>query len=260
MTTSLSILTVPAFDDNYLWIVHKGTDAVVVDPGDGKVILQALQEHQLQLQAILLTHHHADHIGGVPDLLHSFAVPVYGPANDKIKTVTHPLNGGDTLTIECLNVEFQVLAMPGHTLGHIAYYSQSEQVLFCGDTLFAGGCGRIFEGTPAQMLHSLNSLAALPEQTAVYCAHEYTMSNLRFALAANPNNTALQNRQLTEQHKRDQHIPTVPSTIGLEKQTNPFLRSNDPDIKRSLLAQEKIEENADELGVFTALRTWKNNF
>ncbi|MBC3883306.1 hydroxyacylglutathione hydrolase [Undibacterium sp. LX40W] len=260
MTTSLSILTVPAFDDNYLWIVHNGTDAVVVDPGDGKAILQALQDHQLQLKAILLTHHHADHVGGVPDLLMSFSVPVYGPATDNIKAVTHPLNGGDKLLIECLNLNFQVLAMPGHTLGHIAYYSEKEQVLFCGDTLFAGGCGRIFEGTPAQMFNSLNTLAALPEQTAVYCAHEYTLSNLRFALAANPNNSALQVRQSTDQQKRDQHIPTVPSTIGLEKQTNPFLRSADPDIKRSLIDQQKIEEDADELAVFTALRTWKNNF
>ena len=260
MTTSLSILTVPAFDDNYLWIVHNGTDAVVVDPGDGKAILQALQEQQLQLKAILLTHHHADHIGGVPELLQSFGVPVYGPANDNIKTVTHLLNGGDTLAIECLDVEFQVLAMPGHTLGHIAYYSQKEQVLFCGDTLFAGGCGRIFEGTPAQMFSSLQTLAALPEQTAVYCAHEYTMSNLRFALAANPNNTALHARQTIEQQKRDQNVPTVPSTIGLEKQTNPFLRSADPDIKLSLIAHEKVNDSADELEVFTALRTWKNNF
>lgn len=260
MTTSLSILTVPAFDDNYLWIVHNGTDAVVVDPGDGKAILQALQEHQLQLRAILLTHHHADHIGGVPELLQSFEVPVYGPANDNIKTVTHPLNGGDTLAIECLDVEFQVLAMPGHTLGHIAYYSQKEQVLFCGDTLFAGGCGRIFEGTPAQMFSSLQTLAALPEQTAVYCAHEYTMSNLRFALAANPNSTALHARQTIEQQKRDQNIPTVPSTIGIEKQTNPFLRCADPDIKLCLIAHEKVKDSADELEVFTALRTWKNNF
>ena len=260
MTTSLSILTVPAFDDNYLWIVHNGTDAVVVDPGDGKAILQALQEQQLQLKAILLTHHHADHIGGVPELLQSFEVPVYGPANDNIKAVTHPLNGGDTLAIESLDVEFQVLAMPGHTLGHIAYYSQKEQVLFCGDTLFAGGCGRIFEGTPAQMFSSLQTLAALPEQTAVYCAHEYTMSNLRFALAANPNNTALHVRQTIEQQKRDQNVPTVPSTIGLEKQTNPFLRSADPDIKRSLIAHKKVNDSADELEVFTALRTWKNNF
>ncbi len=260
MTTSLSILTVPAFDDNYLWIVHNGADAVVVDPGDSKVILHALQEHGLQLRSILLTHHHADHVGGVPELLQSFEVPVYGPAGDNIKTVTHALNGGETLTIECLNLQFQVLAMPGHTLGHIAYYSAKEQILFCGDTLFAGGCGRIFEGTPTQMLNSLNTLAALPEQTAVYCAHEYTMSNLRFAVAVNPNNQALQKRQLTERQKREQNIPTVPSTIGLEKQTNPFLRSVDPDIKQSLIANDKIAVDADPLAVFTALRTWKNNF
>ena len=198
----LTVLTVPAFDDNYLWIIHDGRHAAVVDPGDAEPILAALAEHGLSLVAILLTHHHADHIGGVPRLLQHAKVPVFGPARENIGTVTRPLVEGDVATVAELDLTLSVLDMPGHTRGHIGYVATDRQWLFCGDTLFAGGCGRLFEGTPQQMCDSLAKLAALPGSTKVFCAHEYTLSNLRFALAVEPGNAALVERMALEQAKR----------------------------------------------------------
>ncbi len=260
MKNALSILTVPAFDDNYLWIIHDGKHAAAVDPGDAVPILATLAQHHLELSAILLTHHHADHIGGVPALLKYKSVPVYGPANDGIAAVTQPLSQNDRLHLPELQLNLEIIAVPGHTLGHIAYFAPLQQWLFCGDTLFAGGCGRLFEGTPDQMLHSLDQLAALPDDTAVFCAHEYTMSNLRFAKEIEPENQALLVRIKREQAKRDQGIPTVPSQIGLEKQTNPFLRSREPTVIARLLASGKISEEQNEASHFAALRSWKNNY
>jgi hydroxyacylglutathione hydrolase len=257
---TLSILTVPAFDDNYLWLIHNGSDAIVIDPGDATVILQALEQHGLRLTAILLTHHHSDHIGGVAELLTHYPIPVYGPAHDGIEAVTIPLDDGDNIRIDNLNLGFSVIAVPGHTFGHIAYYSETMAAVFCGDTLFAGGCGRLFEGTPAQMLDSLDRLAALPETTAVYCAHEYTLSNLKFALEVEPENTALQERVLREQEKRSSNIPTVPTTVGLEVQTNPFLRTRVSAVIERLVSTNKVAAGQDEAANFGALREWKNNF
>ncbi|MFZ4527557.1 MAG: hydroxyacylglutathione hydrolase [Undibacterium curvum] len=260
MKNSLSILTVPAFDDNYLWIIHDGDSAVVVDPGDANAILHALEAHQLSLTAILLTHHHADHTGGVDALLAHQRVPVYGPARDGIRQVDHALHGGDVVRLDAPQWQLQVIDVPGHTAGHIAYYAEAQHWLFSGDTLFAGGCGRLFEGTAAQMLASLDQLAALPDQTAVYCAHEYTLSNLRFALAAEPDNAALQDRMKSDTEKRTLGQPTVPSQIGLEKRTNPFLRSREPAVIAALIAAGRLENSDDPVASFAALRTWKNHF
>jgi hydroxyacylglutathione hydrolase len=256
---ALNVLTVPAFNDNYLWLIHDGQHAAVVDPGDAAPILAALKANHLTLTAILTTHHHADHVGGVSTLLQSFDVPVYGPARDRIASVSVPLKENDVVTLDDLGLRLRVIDVPGHTLGHIAYYAEGTGWLFCGDTLFAGGCGRLFEGTPAQMLSSLDKLAALPDDTKVYCAHEYTVSNLRFALAAEPDNTAVSKRLHDEQDKRERHIPTVPSSIGLEKKTNPFLRIRESAVVRNLQLQNKLQ-GSDAVAAFAALREWKNNF
>ncbi|MDO8298981.1 hydroxyacylglutathione hydrolase [Lacisediminimonas sp.] len=255
----VKVLTVPAFSDNYLWLVNDGVHAVVVDPGDAAPILAALDQHHLSLAAILLTHHHADHVGGVPALLERFDVPVFGPAKEAIPAITRRLAEGDQVTIPELDLEFAVLDVPGHTAGHIAYYAARQDWLFCGDTLFAGGCGRLFEGTPAQMADSLGKLAALPDRTQVYCAHEYTLSNLRFAQAVDETNAALKQRVLTETAKRARDEPTVPSTIGVEKATNPFLRYRDPAIIDKLASEGKISSR-EPIAAFAALREWKNSF
>jgi hydroxyacylglutathione hydrolase len=260
INNALSILTVPAFDDNYLWIIHDGTYAAVVDPGDAKPILEALARNNLVLCAILLTHHHIDHIGGVPALLEHTAVPVYGPANDGITAVTEPLSAANSLHLAKLHLDLKIMDVPGHTLGHIAYFAPVQHWLFCGDTLFAGGCGRLFEGSPAQMLNSLDQLAALPEDTLVYCAHEYTMSNLRFAKEVEPENQALLERIEREQNKRERGIATIPTQIYLEKQTNPFMRIREPSVQSCLVNMKKIIADQGDVANFGALREWKNNF
>jgi hydroxyacylglutathione hydrolase len=261
VTDTLHVLAVPAFNDNYLWLIHDGARAAVVDPGDAAPILAALHAHGLSLTAILLTHHHGDHIGGVPALLERFDVPVFGPRHDGIAAVTHPLGEGDVVTVPGLDLTLSVLDVPGHTKGHIAYHrAGATPWLFCGDTLFAGGCGRLFEGTPAQMAASLDKLAALPAATKVFCAHEYTLSNLRFACAVEPGNAALRERMDVESAKRERGVPTVPSTIALERATNPFLRYREPPIAALLAAQDKVAADAPPLAVFAALREWKNHF
>jgi len=252
--SALSVVGVPAFKDNYLWLIHDGVHAAAVDPGDAAPILT--------LTAILLTHHHADHIGGVPQLLAHAQVPVFGPRNDKIAAVSERLAEGDRVQVPGLELALRVLDVPGHTAGHIAYVRETpgEHWLFCGDTLFAGGCGRLFEGTPAQMTESLAKLAALPDDTQVFCAHEYTLTNLRFADAAEPGNPQLARRIEAEGAKRAAGIPTVPSTIGLEKATNPFLRYREPRVIEQLVAQHRIASGAGPVAAFAALREWKNNF
>lgn len=256
---SLSVLTVPAFADNYLWLIHDGVHAAAVDPGDAEPILDALRAHGLSLAAILLTHHHADHVGGVPRLLQEGKVPVFGPRAESIPGVSVALAGGDAVRIPELDLDLAVLDVPGHTRGHIAYVAQKQGWLFCGDTLFAGGCGRLFEGTPAQMIASLARLAALPDDTRVYCAHEYTLSNLRFAQEVEPGNQALAARIAAERGKRERGQPTVPSSIGLEKATNPFLRHTEPAILERLAACGKLDAREPE-AAFAALREWKNNY
>ncbi len=265
--TSLDVLAVPAFDDNYLWIIHDGRHAAVVDPGDAVPVLAALQAEGLTLAAILLTHHHADHVGGVVELARSAvsdefpAIPVYGPAREqsRIKGMTVPLHGNDEVTIPTLGLSLQVIDVPGHTLGHIAYYSAEQGFVFCGDTLFAGGCGRLFEGTPAQMVESLAKLSSLPGDTRVYCAHEYTLSNLKFAAEVEPDNAELSDRIQRERAKRDQGEATVPTSIALERATNPFLRAHQKEIQESLQKAGRLTE-LNEVSSFAALREWKNTY
>ncbi|RJF98190.1 hydroxyacylglutathione hydrolase [Noviherbaspirillum saxi] len=255
----LSVLTVPAFQDNYLWLIHDGIRAAVVDPGDATPILDTLAAQGLSLAAILLTHHHADHVGGVPQLLERFNVPVFGPRQEAIAGMTYPLQQGDTISVPGLDLRFEVIDVPGHTSGHIAYYSPEQSWLFCGDTLFAGGCGRLFEGTPAQMVESLEKLAALPDNVKLYCAHEYTLSNLRFAQEVEPGNTALTARIAREKARRDIGEPTVPSTIAIEKETNPFLRYREPVIADRLMDAGYVSSR-EPIAVFAALRQWKNSY
>lgn len=264
MTTSLSLLTliaIPAFDDNYLWVLHNGSQAVAVDPGDATPVQAKLNALGLQLTAILVTHHHSDHVGGVDALRDKWDVPVYGPAFELLPEPIQRVGAGESLTL--LGIEFEVLEVPGHTAGHIAYFHAGSAlhptpILFCGDTLFSGGCGRLFEGTPAQMLHSLESLSALPDDTLVCCAHEYTLANLKFALTVDTHNCDLIAYAASCQSLRDQGIATIPSRIGLEKKINPFLRSNDPRVMQTVKSFDPTAQSAVE--VFAALRQWKNIF
>ena len=250
------IVRIPAFKDNYIWLLRKGAAAVVVDPGDAGPVLEVLDRQGLTLTAILITHHHADHQGGVADLLARYPAPVFGPAHESITALSRPLRGGETIDLAELGAAFAVIAVPGHTLGHLAYYGAG--CLFCGDTLFTVGCGRVFEGTMAQMLASLERLAALPDETAVYCAHEYTQANLRFALAADPDNSLLLQRASDVAAARAKGEATVPSTLAQEKATNPFLRCGEPALAAA--ARSRVAQASDPLAVFTALREWKNVF
>jgi len=253
----LTVISIPAFQDNYIWLIRDAHAAAVVDPGDAGPVLEYLQREQLQLVAILNTHHHADHVGGNAALLARFDVPVYGPRQESIQSVTHPLTQGGEVMLPTPAATFTVIDVPGHTAGHIAYYGANS--LFCGDTLFGCGCGRLFEGTPTQMYSSLQKLALFPDDTRVYCAHEYTLANIAFALALEPRHPALLARADAARKTRAQGMPTLPSSIALEKATNPFLRCTDPAIIQaaSLHAGRDL---SDPVSVFTELRAWKNQF
>lgn len=258
------IVPVRAFADNYIWVIRDHRHAAVVDPGDASPILDYLRHEKLQLAAILNTHHHRDHVGGNEKLLREFPVPVYGPATEAIPTVTHPLrecagreSDEGVVYLREFTLSFRVLDIPGHTAGHIAYYGGN--MLFCGDTLFACGCGRLFEGTPGQMVASLQKLADLPKDTEVYCGHEYTLNNIRFARTVEPGNQELLEREKAVEALAKQHVPTLPSTIGLEKATNPFLRCGEPEVISSASAKMNKPLN-DPVSVFAVLRDWKNRF
>ncbi len=252
---------VPAFEDNYLWVLHNGVSAAVVDPGDATPVISFLAEHDLRLDAILCTHHHGDHVGGVEPLLDYLGrrgkIPVYGPAGETIPACTHALKEGDYIRLDSLGTEFSILDVPGHTAGHIAYHGGGR--LFCGDTLFACGCGRLFEGTAEQMQYSLAKLAALPGETRIYCAHEYTMANIAFAEAVEPDNGDLKLRKAYCAAKRHRDEPTLPSTIGLELATNPFLRWDAPAVQEAAM-NRGVPKGSPPHAVFGAIREWKNNF
>lgn len=218
------LIPVPAFSDNYIWLLVKDDKAWAVDPGEATPVFKYLREKSLSLSGILLTHHHPDHTGGVAELLQQYHVPVYGPEHSPAGAlISHPLQHDDDITLGDI-ATFSVITIPGHTLDHIAFYSAAEKILFCGDTLFSGGCGRVFEGTYEQMYHSLLKLAALPDDTIVCCAHEYTLSNLRFAHFIEPYNYDIIEYQKRCESLREKNQPTLPSTIAQEKKVNPFLR------------------------------------
>lgn len=256
----MTLIPLPAFNDNYMWVLHDGRRALVVDPGESEGVLKWLGSEGIALDAILVTHHHGDHTGGVDALRHATGAQVIGPAREVVPEPLQRVADGDT--IELLGLRFEVLDVPGHTSGHIAYQCadvDGRPLLFCGDTLFSAGCGRLFEGTPQQMLASLDRLAALPDDTRVCCTHEYTLSNLRFARAVDPDNADLQAYEQHCQSLRERNLPTLPSSIGLEKQINPFLRVRAPALSEAA-RRHAPETPFDALGVFTTLRAWKNVF
>jgi hydroxyacylglutathione hydrolase len=254
----MKLIALPAFTDNYIWMLHDDQHAIVVDPGDAVPVLHALASLQLQLVGILVTHHHHDHTAGLQSLRSVLKGPVWGPARETINTPHTPVAEGDRF--EVLGYEWTVMDIPGHTSGHIAYFSEAERepIVFCGDTLFSAGCGRLFEGTPAQMHHSLQRLAALPSSTRVCCAHEYTLANLAFAQAVEPNNPDVAQHLAWCQRAREQQAPTLPSSIGRELSINPFLR-----VHMAGIIDQAVQHGAQDregAHVFAALRQWKNTF
>lgn len=253
----VDVIPVRAFKDNYVWTLRNAKHAAVVDPGEAAPVLDYLAREKLELCAILATHHHPDHVGGIAEILRGHEAPVYGPRGEPIATLTRPVSEGERVSIPELGVTFSVLSIPGHTRAHVAYYGAGS--LFCGDTLFACGCGRLFEGTAEQMYASLEKLRALPDDTKVYCGHEYTLANIGFAKAVEPDNKALRTREERDRRLRDAGKPTLPSTLGEEKATNPFLRCLEPAVVES--ANKYLGARvADPVRVFAAIRDWKNRF
>jgi len=281
----MKVTAIPAFRDNYVWAIHDDHSVILVDPGEAAPILAWLERWQRHPVAILVTHHHADHVGGIREITARHAIPVYGPGNETIPGRTHPLLGGETVQVSELGLAFQVLATPGHTLGHLCYFqsraSDSRRsplplgeglgvrepfmngyghgALFCGDTLFSCGCGRLFEGTPTQMHASLSRIKALPAETLVYCAHEYTLENLDFALAVEPNNPALQTRLTEVRGLLSQGKPTLPVSLGREIATNPFLRFDQPSVAVAA-AQHAGHPAQPGLTTFTTVRAWRDGY
>ncbi len=258
--TTLRVSPISAFSDNYIWLLQSSVDAraaAVVDPGDAAPVLERLAQESLELEAILLTHHHPDHVGGAAELVERTGARVFAPARERMPVEVQPMADGDRARLTRLQLDFGVLDIPGHTAGHIAYFGHGA--LFCGDTLFSGGCGRLFEGTAEQMLASLDTLCRLPDETRAYCGHEYTLSNLRFATVVDPDNVDIKGylNQATQLRQREE--PTLPSTLGLEKRVNPFLRCRTGAVRRAAeqRAQASLETPTE---VFAEIRRWKDGF
>lgn len=254
----LMVHGVEAFSDNYIWVIHDKKHAYVVDPGQSLPVEQFLSANQLSLEGILITHWHPDHIGGVDALCQNRNIPVFGPKSAHIPQITNIVSDGQSINLAPWGLTLHIIEVPGHTLDHIAFNESEKHWLFCGDTLFASGCGRMFEGQPKQFLQSLNKLRALNDATQVFCAHEYTLANIAFAKAVEPKNIALEQRLQQCRQLRQQKLPTVPSTIGLEKQCNPFLRTSEPDVISQALNQGACSDQS--VDVFATLREWKDNF
>ncbi|MDP3088916.1 MAG: hydroxyacylglutathione hydrolase [Methylotenera sp.] len=263
MQHNIQIIPIPAFEDNYIWLIHNDQQAIIVDPGDAIPVLEKLQRLNLTLHAVLITHHHQDHIGGVATLQNAYPnAKVYAPKLEQFAFKHLAVSELDEIHLKEFCLTFSVIDLPGHTLGHIAYYCQNVEgnshlgnILFCGDTLFGAGCGRIFEGTASQMQHSLEKLASLPPATKVYCTHEYTMKNINFALTLEPSNKALIERFIETHKIRDLNLPSLPSTIALELATNPFLRCYSDEIQSAIHLK-----NASNIEIFSAIRAIRNNY
>lgn len=256
--STIEIIPIPILRDNYVWIViHKESrQALIIDPGEAQAVIDYVEDNNLTPSAILITHHHWDHTNGLQGLVDRYDVPVFGSECSPNQLITHQVSGNNTVQINEFFPEYKVISIPGHTLDHVAYYA--GDVLFCGDTLFAAGCGRVFEGTAEQLYSSLQALAALPSDTKIYCAHEYTLSNLRFAEAVEPNNSDIKMRIKKVKLMRDQHLPTLPSILSEEMLTNPFLRCHISSVMRSA-EQQTGYALKNPVEVFSALREWKNN-
>lgn len=254
----ITVKPISAFTDNYIWAISDEEQAyfAIVDPGDAEPVLKFLEENDGVLAAILITHHHADHVGGIKKLIAAFPdTPVYGPAKERIPHRTTALNNEDTVVIPEIDASFQVMFIPGHTAGHIAYYQEGS--LFCGDTLFGCGCGRIFDGTATALYHSLTTIAALPPETLAYCAHEYTLDNIGFAKWVEPDNLNLIQRQAHTHSLIDTDTPSIPSTLDLELKTNPFLRCDKAEVidKAEKVAKRTLSSGVE---VFKVIRNWKD--
>ena len=254
----ITVYPIPAFTDNYLWCLHNEQDAYVVDPGDAAPVEKYLTTNNLSLKGILITHHHMDHIGGVGKLLSQHpGIPVFGPVSNRIPHITAPRSEGRNAYLPELDIDLEIMEVPGHTNEHIAYYSKVG--LFCGDTMFSAGCGRLFEGNARQMYNNFERYRALPENTKIYCTHEYTLANLDFALTVTPDSTQLKEYQSWAKAQRANNIPTLPSNIALEIKINPFMRTASADIKKSV--EQHFQEEFDEpVAVFSGLRRWKDTF
>jgi hydroxyacylglutathione hydrolase len=256
----LTVIPIRAFKDNYIWLLVNSANqyCAIIDPGDAEPVIDYIQKEKLLPCAILITHHHHDHSGGVLALKEQYpAISVYGPAQESIAGVDYKVVENDVVSLAPLGLELMVYDIPGHTRGHVAYYG--NQMVFCGDTLFAAGCGRLFEGTADEMVRSLAKIRDLPDHTLIYCAHEYTAANLRFAEVVEPKNQAIQERKKTVANQMAQQIPSLPSLVLLEKMTNPFLRCEEISVIDAVQSQCH-ETSTDPVKIFRALRTWKDNF